>query len=715
MSNPNIFALDIGTRKIAGLIMKERSDEFVIEEAVVREQLPQAMQDGQIHSIDRVAKVIRSVKDELQALTGEKLTEAAVAAAGRSLITRRAESQRRLPLNERISTDVLRALEMTAVQQALEKILKPRSTGAMDTFLCVGYTVVHYLLDGQPIGSLVGHRGSHAAVEVIATFLPRIVVDSLGSSLEQAGLSMASLTLEPMAAMHTVIPATMRMLNLALVDIGAGTSDIAITEQGTIKAYGMVPVAGDEVTEKLAADYLLDFMVAENVKRQLSSGEPLRCSDVFGNERTLERAEVCAGLQGVIDSIVTAISDVILAENGKTPRGLILIGGGSLTPGLVERFAQSLSLTENLISIRERRSLAVKGKPDFAGPQTITPISIGCSHLKDQSMEVRRMTVNDQPLQFLRFADTTLADALLHAGYSVRSLMGRPGHAVTLLINEQSVTFPGTMGSIAPITSGGRPASLDTRIRGGETVTLGEPKQGRDAEVFVRDILQRRKAHGTVTINGAPVSYQPRVRVNGELKPDDFKLTDNDRVTINSCLTLSQCLTDSCGEQLETEITLNGQQQRIRRPVALYVNDKPADLKTPVNPGDSVDYAFEPVTPSTLIPGAKLQAAIQVTVNGKPLTVPAAAPPELRINWEPAKLSQVIRNGDVLEFTGGVTDFILSDIFRVFDPRSLGEGQNLLITVNEQSVGFTHPIKEGDAITFSPRPKGKLLDRQEGP
>ncbi len=60
----------------------------------------------------------------------------------------------------------------------------------------------------------------------------------------------------------------MRRLNVALVDIGAGTSDIAITNLGTVIAYGMVPIAGDEVTEAISDHYLLDFPLAEKAKRE---------------------------------------------------------------------------------------------------------------------------------------------------------------------------------------------------------------------------------------------------------------------------------------------------------------------------------------------------------------------------------------------------------------------------------------------------------------
>jgi len=58
----------------------------------------------------------------------------------------------------------------------------------------------------------------------------------------------------------------MRMLNIALVDVGAGTSDLAISAEGTVKAYGMISYAGDALTAGLAEHFLLDFKVAEQLK-----------------------------------------------------------------------------------------------------------------------------------------------------------------------------------------------------------------------------------------------------------------------------------------------------------------------------------------------------------------------------------------------------------------------------------------------------------------
>ena len=108
---------------------------------------------------------------------------------------------------------------------------------------------MRYYMNGYQMGNLEGHKAKSIAVDLIATFLPDDVVDGLYKAVEFAGLHVANLTLEPIAAIQVAIPEKFRMLNMALVDVGAGTSDISITKEGTITAYGMIPVAGNRSRE----------------------------------------------------------------------------------------------------------------------------------------------------------------------------------------------------------------------------------------------------------------------------------------------------------------------------------------------------------------------------------------------------------------------------------------------------------------------------------
>ena len=201
MSQTPIFALDIGTHKIAGLLMMKSNDGYQIEHGVMLEQLPQAMRDGQIHNIASVAKVIRQVKSQLEKASGMTLSEAAVAAAGRSLETRTSEARRVLHPAEPLTEDAVKALELQAVANAMRDLTKPMAKNALESYLCVGCSVVRSYLDGEPIGSLSA-TGTEAKVEVIATFLPRVVIDSLAICWRWQVWRWPPITLEPIAAMH---------------------------------------------------------------------------------------------------------------------------------------------------------------------------------------------------------------------------------------------------------------------------------------------------------------------------------------------------------------------------------------------------------------------------------------------------------------------------------------------------------------------------------
>ena len=117
----------------------------------------------------------------------------------------------------------------------------------------MGYSTVKFFLNDEVFISLEGHKANKIGEDIIVTFLPEDVVDGLYAAVGQAGLSVANMTLEPIAAINVAIPENYRMLNIALVDVGAGTSDISITRDGSIIAYGMIPHAGDELTEVMCS------------------------------------------------------------------------------------------------------------------------------------------------------------------------------------------------------------------------------------------------------------------------------------------------------------------------------------------------------------------------------------------------------------------------------------------------------------------------------
>ncbi len=88
------------------------------------------------------------------------------------------------------------------------------------------------------------------------------------------------------------IPENYRLLNIALVDIGAGTSDISVTRDGSIIAYGMIPFAGDEITELIVQSYLVDFNTAEQIKLSSGMEDQVTYKDIMMIEHTIPSKDV---------------------------------------------------------------------------------------------------------------------------------------------------------------------------------------------------------------------------------------------------------------------------------------------------------------------------------------------------------------------------------------------------------------------------------------
>lgn len=217
-----------------------------------------AMLDGQIEDIDQIAGAVSLVTHRLEEASGlEGLPAPAWQPRARALRTELGRSTLELSAPEALGHERIHQLEATAVANA-EQALSTDGPEEQRFFL-VGYTPTQFWLDHYPLTTLLGHTGQHLEAAVVATFLPSEVVDSLYAVMQKAGLEVASMTLEPIAALNAAIPADLRLLNLALVDIGAGTSDIAVCRDGSVVGYTMATVAGDEITEALMRACLVDF------------------------------------------------------------------------------------------------------------------------------------------------------------------------------------------------------------------------------------------------------------------------------------------------------------------------------------------------------------------------------------------------------------------------------------------------------------------------
>ena len=498
-----VYALDIGTRSIigvAGRVVDERLEVLAIEK---EEHGRRAMLDGQIEDIEQVAKVARRVTGRMEAKLGCQLSRVCVAAAGRALRTEKGRFAMDLPQVTRIDSDLIAQLESGAVTDAEENL--STSEDSRRRFYLVGYTVSSYLLDRYPLTSLKDHNGQQLEAEVVATFLPSEVVESLYTVMEAAGLEVASLTLEPIAALNAVIPADLRLLNLVLADIGAGTTDIAVCRDGAVVGYTMATTAGDEITEALMRQYLVDFATAERMKMQLS--EPtITYRDVLGLEQGVPGPQVREALLGAAKALAQEIAQRVVAINGAPPSAMFLAGGGSKLLGLMEQVAQELEMDERRVALAGNNYdiSAFSHEYELNDPEYATPLGIAVSAGLGLISDSYRIMLNGQPAKLFRSGALTVLDLLMMNGYTSADLLGRTGRSLSVTLDGRRLTFRGQSATPCTLRLNGEETAPSHLVYAGDAIEFTPAVPGPSAERRVCDLVGE-DFLGGVLRNGRPV------------------------------------------------------------------------------------------------------------------------------------------------------------------------------------------------------------------
>lgn len=698
-----VFVLDIGTRSVMALLASWQKGNMVIEKIIYKEHGTRAVLDGQIHHVEEVVQLVGELVREMQQSTGQELKKVAVAAAGRALKTVKGSAVIKHPVSAVFTKEEILSLELQAVQEA--QMLLPKNQGSIplsQQYYCVGYSVLEQYLDQIKIGSLVGQKGETAQIEVIATFLPRIVVDSLQTVVESLGLEVESITLEPIAVANLILNPAMRRLNLVLVDIGAGTSDIAVCGGDSISAFGMVPMAGDEITETLSDQYLLDFNRAEGVKRQLNStAQELKLVNVLGIEESYAVAEIRKNIQPGVEALAATIASEIMVLNKKAPQALLLVGGGSLTPGLGKSLTEALNIPGNRLAVRQAGELEhIRNLPvEFGGPNYITVIAIAYTALTCPTMGFISVNINATPVRMLNMAQNNVAGALLAGGYNLKEIYGRPGMALTCEINGEIHAIPGEQGKPGRIILNDQPVQFNEKIKQGDNLLFIPGEKGKNATITFGELLN--ETIGYCSVNGREVELSPVIRVKGKIMSLQDFVSDGCKAQVEICQTIGQVLKKLEVAPEKEYVTINGSRKTFLDMAVCTKNGKKADFQDAVYPGDSV--IFEPcreIFIKDLIPDEAL-IYTEVMVNGSPVHLNS-----LRVWVNKRKIDPrkpiTLKSGDVIEYKSEGFNHkpILVDIFNEMEISTEpppGKSK-LVILLNDVQREYTYPLRQGDNI-----------------
>ncbi len=334
----------------------------------------------------------------------------------------------------------------------------------------MGYTATRYQLDGYPLTNLLDHTGRHLEAQVVATFLPGGVIDSLYAVMRQAGLEVASLTLEPIAALNAAIPADLRLLNLCLVDIGAGTSDIAVCRDGSVVGYTMATVAGDEITEALMKEFLVDYATAEEMKARLDQAEPLNFTDILGQEQSCDQP-AAAGRPGAGRADCWQRRSPSRCSPSTAPRlpPSFWPAAAANCPDCGRRWPLLWRWTPNGWPWRAATSRLppIPTSSALEDPEYTTPLGIAVSAGLGLISDSCQVLLNGSRAKLFRSGDLSAMDLLMMNGYTYFDLLGKTGKPLVVQVDGRRTVFHGQPAQPARLSINGREAQPSAPVARG--------------------------------------------------------------------------------------------------------------------------------------------------------------------------------------------------------------------------------------------------------
>ncbi len=688
-----IFSLDIGTRTVVGIVGKMVNDVFQV---IDFERLPhpkRAMIDGQIEDIEEVAKVVKKVKDTLEKRLNVSFSHVAIAAAGRALKTMRECIEIDVVTTDYISEELAKSYEIEAVSSAKKKIDKESLEDDVQ-FYCVGFSVVEYKLDNYSIKSITGHKGKKVSIEIIAAFLPSLVVESLYSVMEKNHLTVSSLTLEPIAAMNVIIPPEVRLINIALVDIGAGTSDIAVSKNGSIIAYAMATTAGDEITEEIIKQYLVDFDTAEEMKLN-SSQDDITFTDILGFEHTITSKEFYSTIFTSVEVLAETISQNVIDINKEAPAAIFLVGGGSLVTDLPKLLAKKLNIPETRVAVGGSnfiKTVAIVDKT-LTSPEYVTPIGIGVTSVLEKGYDFSTVFLNDKKFRVFDTKNLTVFDVLLMGGYKAKDILGRSGKGLSFTLNGEVITYKGAVSSPAEITLNQEPTTINSPVNQWDKIVFIPATNGASAEISLSDVAGD-VSRKSVVFNDASYFFGGTATINGENITGEYIIQNGDDIQISSISTLEQLL-NTIEFSEENVIFLQGKNV-IQKNYLLQDGDVIFTIANPVAvtpaepelPKEEVNEVIEEIEEHEEEIILDVEEIVAQEVIAEPQKPPVTPEMQIYLNGKAVMLPAREDNEQ--------HDFLEVLTLLDFDRNNLSG--SLIMTINGNEAFYTSKLKENDNI-----------------
>lgn len=330
-----LVGLDIGTSKVVALVA-ELSPEGQFNVLGLGQTSSKGLKKGVVVNIEATVQSIQKALEEAELMSDRRIVQVFTGIAGNHIVSFNSSGMVAIRDKEVVAGDVERVLETAKAiniptdQQILHILIQ------------------EFIIDGQEdVREPIGMSGIRLEVKVHIVTGAVSAAQNIVKCVRRCGLEVNDLILQPLASSLAVLTEDEKELGVVLIDIGGGTTDIAIYSQGSIRHTAVIPIAGDQITNDIAMALRTPTIEAEDLKihhgvAKQDMADANAMIDVPGvgdrEPRPMSKQALAAVIEPRVEELFTLVRNIV-RESGyedMVSSGVVLTGGTSMMPGMVE-------------------------------------------------------------------------------------------------------------------------------------------------------------------------------------------------------------------------------------------------------------------------------------------------------------------------------------------------------------------------------------------